>query len=142
MEDQTSLLFVYGTLREDSQHKMARLLSSAASVVGPAFVLGRLFDIGEYPGMILDGSGHHLTHGQIFKLANADETLAHLDVYEEASSEFPEPRQYVRKKVTARQENGNQIEVWVYVYNWPVEGKTLIQSGDYAQFKRQQAQQS
>lgn len=45
-------LFVYGTLRSAVGHRMHRLLSSAADLVGPGWVRGTLVAVDWYPGLI------------------------------------------------------------------------------------------
>ena len=44
-------LFVYGTLRRAVMHPMHATLSRAAEFAGAAMLPGRLYDLGEYPGV-------------------------------------------------------------------------------------------
>ena len=46
-------LFVYGTLRDDPAHDMFHVLAANAELIGEATVAGRLYDLGEYPGLVL-----------------------------------------------------------------------------------------
>src|SRR4051794_6778720 len=50
----TSLLFVYGTLLPGQAPPAMRDLIARMSDLGPATVRGRLYDLGAYPGIILD----------------------------------------------------------------------------------------
>ena len=48
------LLFVYGTLRLGGSNDIRRY-GSGSRLVGPARVRGRLYDLGDYPGLVLGG---------------------------------------------------------------------------------------
>ncbi|HEX8749061.1 MAG TPA: gamma-glutamylcyclotransferase family protein [Pyrinomonadaceae bacterium] len=49
------LIFVYGTLREGGVRAMP-VLFPHSKLIGQAFVAGSLYDMGEYPGLLLDES--------------------------------------------------------------------------------------
>jgi gamma-glutamylcyclotransferase (GGCT)/AIG2-like uncharacterized protein YtfP len=113
-------LFVYGTLRQGSNNKFARLLAERAHFVGPARVQGRLYDFGRYPGARPeDGS----ITGEIFRLDEPDKLLATLDDYE-----GPE---YERSIAPAITDDGT-VDCWIYWYVGSVRGE-IIASGDWLQ---------
>jgi gamma-glutamylcyclotransferase (GGCT)/AIG2-like uncharacterized protein YtfP len=96
-------IFVYGTLRRDPAHEMFHLLAKHARFVGNATVSGRLFDLGEYPGMISPDETHEVL-GEIYEIDKDHWTdvVARLDKYEGCSSEDPPPHEYRRELVSAR----------------------------------------
>lgn len=73
-------LFAYGTLR-DPDHAPARELLHGCQRVGDATVRGVMYDAGEYPALVLDGTGP--VHGVVWRCP-AD-LLPELDRYEGAA---------------------------------------------------------
>ncbi len=67
----------------------------------------------------------------MYQLLNVEQAFSVLDNYEEMSCEFPQPHEYVRKKVSVTLQNNFQITAWIYLYNLSVENKALIASGDF-----------
>jgi gamma-glutamylcyclotransferase (GGCT)/AIG2-like uncharacterized protein YtfP len=112
-------LFVYGTLRQGSNNKFARLLVERAHFVGPARVQGRLYDFGRYPGARPENGS---IVGEIFRLGEPDKLLATLDDYE-----GPE---YERAITPAHTHNGGTVDCWIYWYVGSVRGE-IIASGDW-----------
>lgn len=62
------LLFVYGTLRRDSRHEMARYLERSAEFVGSALYCGKPYMIAHYPGVVASRNSKDLVHGDVFRL--------------------------------------------------------------------------
>ena len=54
-----------------------------------------------------------------------------LDRFEQCSSVFPQPTEYVRRMQTIRLCSGETLEAWIYLYNWPVDQLELVPSGDF-----------
>jgi gamma-glutamylcyclotransferase (GGCT)/AIG2-like uncharacterized protein YtfP len=53
-------------------------------------------------------------------------------MYEACGEGFPEPTQYVRQMLpVALEQGGETVEVWTYIYNWPVAGLKRIESGRF-----------
>jgi len=127
----TDLLFVYGTLRQDSRHEMYRELARHAAYIGMGRVRGTLRDLGEYPGLVDRGGGDAEVHGELYELEEPERTLALLDEYEGCGPHDPEPHEFVRKEAEVLTESPDAVRAWVYVYNGdPTEGD-LIATGDY-----------
>jgi len=74
-------LFVYGTLHPDRAPEEIRDVVSLLTPIGIGTVQGRLLDLGEYPGLVLDGELGPV-NGEVFALPNDEETLPALDAYE------------------------------------------------------------
>jgi gamma-glutamylcyclotransferase (GGCT)/AIG2-like uncharacterized protein YtfP len=128
-------LFVYGTLRSDPRHEMFHLLARHGQFVGEATVPGRLFDLGDYPGMISDKN--HRVLGELYEIdaAHWNTVIAQLDEYEGCGAADPEPHEYRREIVDARLMAGTVLPAWAYVLSrWPASFRE-IESGDYLSWR-------
>lgn len=78
-------VFVYGTLRageiNDINVAAARYDIAAPTRVGEAFVHGRLFDFGAYPGLVVEQVGASPVKGDVYEIDDA--LVAVLDEIEE-----------------------------------------------------------
>jgi gamma-glutamylcyclotransferase (GGCT)/AIG2-like uncharacterized protein YtfP len=117
-------LFVYGTL---NQEPMRRYLDEFAELVGPATAVGKLYDFGSYPGLVLGGAGDR-THGVLYRIRDIDPLLEALDAYEECTA--PDPK-YQRVATTVEAESGEMFSAWVYVYAREVGNATRLESGSW-----------
>jgi gamma-glutamylcyclotransferase (GGCT)/AIG2-like uncharacterized protein YtfP len=126
-------LFVYGTLMRDFDHPMARMLSRNADFMGQARCRGRLYLVKHYPGLTLSDDAADAVYGEVYRLHQPDALLREFDMYEACGEGFAEPTQYVRQMlpVTLEDGTGEAIEVWTYIYNWPVADLTRIASGRF-----------
>lgn len=121
------LLFVYGTLQ---QHGGAhKLLAGQASVVGPAWLQGRLYQVGHYPGAVLSACPEDRIRGEFFRMRQPEILLARLDAYEEIGPQFPEPHEYRRVKVVVMTADNMPRTAWTYLYNRCTDGLTHLASG-------------
>jgi gamma-glutamylcyclotransferase (GGCT)/AIG2-like uncharacterized protein YtfP len=130
--DDSTRLFVYGTLRRDPRHEMFHVLAKTSRFVSDARVAGRLYDLGAYPGMSLsDSSGY--VKGEIYEVHPHNWTcvIQKLDEYEGCSDHDPEPHEYRRELVRAELPSGESLDAWAYVLNRDAYGLTEIESGDY-----------
>ncbi|MCA1819644.1 MAG: gamma-glutamylcyclotransferase [Thermoplasmatota archaeon] len=124
----SALLFVYGTLRTATGHRMARLLQGQARRIGRATAAGRLFDLGDYPGMAPARISGDRVRGEVFELHDAG-TLAALDEYE--GTEDPEP-EFIRRQVFVTFTDGTRRRAWAYQWTGATKAAARpIASGDY-----------
>ena len=79
-------LFVYGTLMSVATGRMGSgqraRLSREATLLGAAITQGRLYDLGEYPGLVPTTDTAELVHGEVYELHDAELSFAWLDAYE------------------------------------------------------------
>ena len=116
------LVFVYGSLRDGNPGAMA-IRFPDSEFIANARVNGRLYDMGAYPGLLLDGSGSLVT-GEVYVVD--DETLNGLDQFELSDD-------YVRREVEIAQDTERR-RCWVYVPERGAElfsERKLIESGDW-----------
>jgi gamma-glutamylcyclotransferase (GGCT)/AIG2-like uncharacterized protein YtfP len=116
------LVFVYGSLRRGNAGAMSVRFPDA-TYVAEGRVRGSLYDLGEYPGLVLDGAAPVVT-GEVYEVD--DDTLDRLDKFELTSD-------YIRKQVEV--EHGlERTDCWIYVPERDAGIFTdceLIESGDW-----------
>lgn len=123
-------LFVYGTLRKDSANSMHRMLERDASFVARARIRGHLYDLGEYPGLVISDADTWV-HGDVYELADPSAMLTRLDDYEGCGPSDASPHEYERVRCEVLMDTGGSETAWVYVYRGTLVGKREIRSGDY-----------
>ncbi len=129
----TGLLFAYGTLMKPWSHGAARFLHENSEYLGTASLAGRLYDLGDYPGLVYDTDSPVQVKGQLFRLNDPARILLFLDDYEGASEESPESGLF-RKELLPVLFEGSKRSAWVYTYNQPLNGALPIPSGDYLSY--------
>jgi gamma-glutamylcyclotransferase (GGCT)/AIG2-like uncharacterized protein YtfP len=107
-------LFVYGTLQR-GQAAHCRL--SGARFAGNAVLKGfALYNLGWYPGIVEDDMDS--VSGEAY--ADIGELLPELDRYEGEGST------YSRLMVKVTLETGEEMDSFIYVYNYPVEPQNKV----------------
>lgn len=121
------LVFVYGTLRRGSARAMS-IRFPDSKFIADAKVSGRLYDLGAYPGLLLNESDS-LVIGEVYEVD--DELLNKLDDFEASSS-------YWRKQVEISLGTRRKV-CWIYVPEYNPEfysRHTLITSGDWIEYAK------
>lgn len=124
------LLFVYGTLRRDSENDMHRLLAGYATFVADAAYQGRLYIVAEYPGVVPSQETADVVRGEVYRIRRPDILLPKLDEYEGCRPEEPDG-EYVRKREPVTLGSGERVSAWVYIYARPTAGLRQLRSGDF-----------
>lgn len=124
-------LFLYGTLLADGPDEVVGTLKSLRRL-GPARIRGRLYDLGEYPGAVIDQSANTSVHGELVELPADKAILDALDRYEEFDPSRPQESLFVRKKAKISLANGRKVEGWMYVYNRNPGNAPVIRGGNYS----------
>jgi len=127
-------LFVYGTLLSRYGHPLHRLLAEQADYIGRARMTGRLYDLGEYPGMVITLNTGARVWGELYRLRDPCSILASLDLYEACPASNTRSGEYRRRHAIARLTRGGSLRSWVYDYQGPIRGRILIRSGDYLRY--------
>ncbi|HEY4108568.1 gamma-glutamylcyclotransferase family protein [Puia sp.] len=118
-------LFVYGTLRKRYDLKLKDKLREGWKYVGQAKIGAAMYDIGSYPGAVKDRSGREVV-GDVFLVHDPGNVFRVLDKYE--------GREFVRKKGKVRMRNGQELNAWIYWYNFQPAGKPPIRYKDYLNY--------
>lgn len=98
--------------------------------VGKGYVCGKLYYLGIYPGIILDGEGK--VFGEVFRITD-ESCLPWFDYYE---GFYPNDQGslFVRRVSKVYITSGEVVKSWVYEYNGSVEKAEFIESGDFEKY--------
>lgn len=121
-------LFIYGTLLPDLVRPPFDVLVAKLTPLGAATIRGRLYDLGPYPGLVLDETGARV-HGEVFALPDDPALLASLDDYEGSCH-------YRRVECRAMAESGETVTGWVYECHADLSRAVVIPHGDYREWCR------
>jgi gamma-glutamylcyclotransferase (GGCT)/AIG2-like uncharacterized protein YtfP len=114
-------IFLYGTLRPGHAPREIADAVGRLRRIGAGTVRGRLYDLGAYPGLVLDDSASEV-RGEVFAVPDA-ETLARMDAYEGYYPGDAAASLFLRVKTVVALENGPTEACWVYVYNRSLPGR-------------------
>ena len=121
-------LFAYGTLQAGFEPEEIAPVVAKLRPLGVGFVAGRLYDLGDFPGAVIDPVSARLVYGTVYELPEDSEILRRLDAYE-----GPE---YVRTEQLLTLAEGRVLTCWVYDYKGrPGEG-CLIESGRWIERRK------
>ncbi|MBU1190513.1 MAG: gamma-glutamylcyclotransferase [Gammaproteobacteria bacterium] len=144
----TTYVAVYGTLMSGVTDQITdpRLRAEAEQArrllgrcVGPCDIPGKLYDLGQYPGLMIDSDA--AVKGELYELpfgefnseghARFREAIAALDAYEGYDPDNLNESEYVRRCIRLRRPA--DTSAWVYVLNTPgaADALTPLPSGDW-----------
>ena len=119
------LVFVYGTLRRGGARAMTIRFPNS-KFIADARVIGSLYDLGAYPGLLLNES-NSLVLGEVYEVD--DEILNELDDFEASSY-------YLRKQVEISLGTHRRM-CWIYEPDPEFYSlRTLITSGDWIEYAK------
>ena len=147
-------LFTYGTLLPGAAPAEIAGVAARLKAIGEGQVRGRLYDLGHFPGAVLEADQYstqhgaqHFIHGTVFELPDdigisraveisqaaeilrATEILRALDAYEEFDPADAAASQFLRTRCVVSLPSGTAVECWIYVYNRGVTGAPLVEGG-------------
>lgn len=128
MTEPFSLVFVYGTLRSGGSNHFRM---QQARFVSAARVLGRLYRIDWYPGLVLDSEGGWIS-GELFAVDAS--LLAALDAFEGLAVGESSGSEYRRIQVVADSGSG-AVTAWAWEWMGPVEEARRLPGGDWIELK-------
>lgn len=132
-------LFVYGTLRNDLRHDMYHVLARSATFIADGRVRARLYDLGDYPGMVLSSDPSDITMGEVYELSaeRAQDVLKVLDEYEGLGPSDPAPHEYRRAVVQVALADGRVVPAWAYILTQENPKHPRINDSDYLTWRNQ-----
>lgn len=136
-------LFVYGSLLSGFHHPAYTYISRYFTLIGPAKVQGKLFDMGEYPAAVPVNEDSWIV-GELYQLNNKEEfdwAMSQLDDYEGVFPDAGEQPLYRREPVNVVI-NEKDTLAWIYWYNRDVGDKPPIASGSVLQYRDEQQRKS
>jgi len=124
-------LFSYGTLLPEHAPPEISAAVSKLRPLGKGTVSGVLYDLGEYPGAILDSSSNQKIFGTVFRLPNDSTVLNELDQYEGFRPSAPNTSLFLRKRYPVRLSSGRILSCWIYEYNGKRAAAPVVANGRY-----------
>ena len=125
----TELVFVYGTLRKGQR---ANHYLETSQFLDEGRLDGyNIYDLGSYPGVKKYEGFPSRVKGEVYEVSS--KWIPILDRYEGCRPNDPEQSLYLRAQVDVWLVNrlAKVRDVWVYVYNNPVDHCQIIPSGDW-----------
>jgi len=124
-------LFVYGTLLH-GDNSYGDYLQQNCTLLKTGKFRGKLYDMGEYPGAILNENenDNQYVYGSIYLMDEPEKLLAFIDDYEGFGENQEQPNLFLRQ-LTSIETNTGTMECWVYLYNLSVTNLPQIPSGRY-----------
>jgi gamma-glutamylcyclotransferase (GGCT)/AIG2-like uncharacterized protein YtfP len=131
-ESDCDYLFVYGTLHPDRAPAEIADLVRRFTCAGKGTVAGTLYDLGSYPGAVLDERSPRQISGTVFRLPQGEDVLVRLDAYEEFFPEAPERSLFIRRMHGVCLDSGQTLPCWIYEYNGNTGCAAIVQNGVYS----------
>lgn len=122
----------YGTLMQSFAQQAKVNLQNQLQYKGPCEIVGKLYDLGDYPGLVY---GQGLVKAELYQILDP-RVISKLDQYECYTPNQPRTALYIRSCVRLASPN---VDAWVYFYNQTPPKDTHIKSGDWQQFKSNNA---
>jgi gamma-glutamylcyclotransferase (GGCT)/AIG2-like uncharacterized protein YtfP len=110
-------LFAYGTLKAGHAPPEIADAVEMLQYVGKAKVRGILFDLGEYPGAVLDPTSANEISGEVFRFPEGATVLERLDEYEGFDPASPDQSLFIRVLQSIALDSGEIMQCWIYIYN-------------------------
>ena len=125
LSDGLPQLFTYGTLMQ-GESRSAALNAHPHRMLGSARVVGKLVDLGDFPGLIPQGTS--IVHGEFYFIEDIAKLIGYLDRIEGFYGYGREESLFVRTIIEV-EIGGSRQWAWTYAYNG--EGGTEIPSGNW-----------
>lgn len=124
-----SRIVFYGTLRIGESAYRQFALANRLRFVSTCIFVGRLFDLGDYPGFF---HGEGFVTGDLFE-ADEPGLIEELDAYEGYDPGQPATSLFVRERIVLE---APRLEAFIYRFNGTVDGRRRISSGDWPFHRR------
>lgn len=129
-------IMIYGTLMQGYEGYDELSLADYMTKVDNCKISGELYDLGDYPGLILENGpgpdisgGPESVRGELYRVDD-ERIFSKMDEFERYDPNGDSL--YVRQMVRLDEPPG---DAWVYVYDRDLEGATVIKSGDWRSYE-------
>ncbi len=120
-------LILYGSLITGESAHSSLNLDKALRLIGERKIKGQLYDLGEYPGLVL-GEGE--VQAELYLVVDKSSILK-LDEYEEYDRHKKEKSLFWRTTMRVPLNSKVTVDAWIYFYNQSIEDKAQIISGSW-----------
>lgn len=126
--EDTGLLFVYGTLKVDTGESFARQFDRVRLASKPASVLGVLYNLGYFPGIILGGD--QKVHGELHRYSDFENVIGAMDRIEAYYGKDNPSNLYNRVKVLVLMDHNETVVIAsAYEFAQSVRGYPAVVDG-------------
>jgi gamma-glutamylcyclotransferase (GGCT)/AIG2-like uncharacterized protein YtfP len=127
----SQFLFAYGTLQDGlAPPEIAPLIHNLRRL-GDGSVLGTLYDLGRFPGLVVDSGANREVYGAVYELPDDPAILRTLDDYEGFNPQAPNRSLFVRSSRVVTLNHGKKLNCWVYIYNRSPGSAPVVLSGRF-----------
>ncbi len=120
---------------------MGTLLRENGTLIGRGSIQARLYIINDpddpgqnfYPGALPSPRAADRVYGEIYEVHAPDDVFDAFDAYEACSPDWPEPHEFLRRKVMVRLDDGTYREAISYLYSWDISEAEHVPSGRFHQ---------
>ena len=127
----SSYLFAYGTLQPEYAPPAIAHAVAKLHPIGQGFANGILYDLGGYPGAVLDSATDQAVTGLVLQLPEDTNVLCEIDAYEEFDPDAPDSSQFIRVLTSVALVTGGTLQCWIYVYNRNPGSARILPDGVY-----------
>lgn len=119
----------YGSLMRGFDAQQLLKVDSMLEYEEEGYITGTLYDLGNYPGLKLEGN--HSVRCELYKVLDV-EVIRTLDYYEHFLPSNFTASLYVRKLIDWQ---GWKNKIWIYEYNRPIQSEQIVEGGDWLTYK-------
>jgi len=124
-------LFAYGSLQPGLAPSEMAATVARLEPLGEGWVSGTLYDLGAYPGAILDAGVEGRIYGTVLRLPDDPRVLRELDAYEGFEADCPAASLFLRERVVVVTADGGRLACWAYALNRLSEGTPVLVGGRF-----------
>ena len=121
-------ILFYGSLRREFGIAQQLNIGPYVDFIAMYHITGTLYDFGQYPGLVLSGSGTVVCE---LSAIRSSDLFSILDPYEGFVQQSPEQSLFIRKRIYLP----SKIAAWVYEYNHAIEDAPIIPNGDWLSYQ-------
>ncbi len=127
------LLVVYGTLRSGTGWRERLGVAALVESVGPCTLVGSLFELGWYPGLVLDGAGSVVAEALRLLDPSALDAFDRFEGYDPARPDDGEYRRLVVRIEVAEGDPARRTarDAWVYELRVAPTDRRRVVGGDW-----------